>query len=265
MKYARTLKKLNSQIVAILPDDHKAILESASEMMAGEYDPSLFDDSLPVYQELGNVAIINIQGTIFPTCTKLEKTLGAVSCKEVRLAVKKARESEVENVIFNINSGGGVVQGVDETADAMRDLGKVKNTYTYCDEVMASAAYWLGSQANTVLAGKSAVVGSIGVYLSIMTNQVALENEGVEITTIQAGTHKTLGISSKTLNDEEKGYLQAGVDKTYLEFTAAISHRGLDVSNQQGEVYEGQEMEDRKLIDMFQSDFDELVMYLNNQ
>lgn len=263
MKYANTFKKLNNQPVAILPEAHKSIVENAELMLAGGFDISeLFDDVLPMYEEKGNVAVININGTIFPTCSKFEKMLGAVSCKEIRGAIKQAKASNCENVIFNINSCGGVVQGVEETAKAIQSLNKVKDTYTYCEDTMASAAYWIGAQAKNIITSESAIVGSIGVYLSILTMEKNLAMNGIEANVIQAGKYKTLGIACKDLSDEEKQYLQEGVNATYEQFKNAISSRNLSDETMQGEVYEAKDAEDLNLIDGIQDDLDELIAFL---
>ncbi len=263
MKYANLIQKLNSKPVAILQESHKYILETAENVLQSACDlTDLFDDVLPVYEERGNVAIINIQGIILPSCSKFEKMLGCCSCKDIRAAIKQAKNSQAQNVILNINSAGGVVQGVEETAKAIQDLNQTKDTTTYCDELMASAAYWLGAQSKSVLCSESAMVGSIGVYLAILTMEKNLAMQGVEANIIQAGKYKTLGISCKDLTDEEKAYLQDGVNKTYKEFKAAVAHRNLADETMQGEVYDGDDAESLNLVDGNLNDFDGLVAFL---
>ena len=264
MKYAQTIRKLQNQPVAILPDHHRAILETAHEVIAGEYDPKELFEVEPVYQQVGGVAIINICGTILPTCSKLEKMLGAVSCKEIRVAVQRSQQdADIKAVIFNIESGGGVVQGVPETGEAIKALSAIKPTMTYTGECMASAAYWLGAQAGSIIASPSAMIGSIGVYLSVLTMEKSLALEGVEVTILRAGKYKTLGISAKDLTAEEKEDLQEGVDKTYADFVAAVSHRGLATETMQGEVYDAIEAANLKLIDGTQTDLADIVNHFN--
>lgn len=264
MKYASFFHKLNNSPVAILPDYHKAIFEKAGDIMAGDFDISeLFDDVLPVYEEKGNCGIINMQGVILPTCSKFEKMLGACSLKEIRGAIKQAKNSNVENVIFNIYSPGGVVQGVKETAKAIIDLGKTKNTKAYSDDLNCSAAYWLSASTKEIFCSESAIIGSIGVYLSLLTFESNLEQAGVKAEVIKAGKYKTLGIAVKDLTDEEREYLQAGVNQTYEEFKSAVSGRGLDDSVMQGETYSGDKAASNGLADGNISSLDELISFLN--
>jgi protease-4 len=262
MKYASFLHKLNNQPVAILSEYHKATIESAKDLLAGDFT-DLFDDVIPVYEEKGNVSIINICGVILPSCSKFEKMLGATSCKEIRGAINQAKKSNATSVIFNINSPGGVVQGIEETAKAINNLNKTKDTYTFCDELMASAGYWLGAQSKNVFVSESASVGSIGVYLSLLTFEKNLAMQGIEAEIIKAGKYKTLGIAAKDLTDEERNYLQEGVNDTYARFQKALSHRELPDEVMQGEVYDGKTAVKNNLADAILSDLDGLVSYLN--
>ena len=107
------------------------------------------------------------------------------------------------------------------------------------------------------------MIGSIGVYLSVLTMEKSLALEGVEVTILQAGKYKTLGISAKDLTAEEKEYLQEGVDKTYADFVAAVSHRGLATETMQGEVYDAIEAANLKLIDGTQTDLADIVNHFN--
>lgn len=263
MKYANLIQKLTSKPVAILPEVHKAILETAEEMIAGGFDiGDLFDDVPPVFEDRGNTAIINIQGVILPSCSKFEKMLGACSLKEIRAAIKQAKASQAQNIIFNINSPGGVVQGVKETAKAIQDLNKTKDTIVYCDELMASAAYWLAAQAKNIFCSESAMVGSIGVYLAILTMEKNLAMQGIETNVIQAGKYKTLGIACKDLTPEEIAYLQEGVNETYAEFKAAVAGRGLADETMQGEVYDGDVAVELSLVDGNLANLESLIAYL---
>lgn len=263
MKYPALLNKLNNNPVAILPQYHKEIIASAESMISGDFDiTDLFDDVPPIYEERGNVAIININGVLLPSCSKIEKLLGCCSYKDIRGAIKQAEISNAENVILNINSCGGVVQGVKETAKAIQKLNKVKDTTTYVDELCASAGYWLASQSKSFLCSESASIGSIGVYIAILTMEKQLALQGIEANVIQAGKFKTLGLACKDLTEEEKTLLQDCVDDTYQEFKNAVAHRGLDDSIMQGSVYDGDNAYEINLVDGIQNDFEELVSFL---
>jgi signal peptide peptidase SppA len=200
-----------------------------------------------------------------PKASKLEKLFGAASYSDIRKAVTKAEGSSVDNVIFNFDSPGGLVQGVSETGEAIKRLGKNKDTYAYTNGDMASAAYWLASQAGSIVASRSSIVGSIGVYVAFVSYGRALENEGIQANIFQAGKLKTLGLPAKDPTEEEKAFLQAGVDKAYQDFLSAVGHRKLEDGVMQGQVFTGEEALSAGLVDALQTDLSELANFLTGQ
>jgi signal peptide peptidase SppA len=247
-----------------MPDAYKAIVDTAESIIKADVDfDELFEMPEALYQEQGSVAVITISGVILPSATKFEQLMGAVSLKDVRKAIKQAKDSEATSVIVRFNSPGGVVTGLEQTARALKELSDAKPTTAYVEELCASAAYWLAAQCGEILVSESAEVGSIGVYLAFLTMERGLVMQGVTPEVIKAGKYKTLGIAVKDLSDEEREYLQAGVDETYEKFKSAVSVRGLDESTMQGEVYEGVKAVELKLADGIQDDYEELVKALN--
>ena len=89
------------------------------------------------------------------------------------------KDDRVERIQFNINSPGGYVDGLMAAVDAIRSA--EKNTLAFVDGMAASAAYWLASQADSIVASSPASrVGSIGVAIETFDDTKALENMGFE-------------------------------------------------------------------------------------
>jgi signal peptide peptidase SppA len=261
MRISKNLERITRTPIALLPRSYGPIIATANKFLAGCLDlGDLCPEPEPIYEQEGSVAIINIKGVILPTCCEMEKMMGAVSLKEVRCAIKQAKDNkECSHVIFNINSPGGTVTGVAQTAKAMLDLAKSKTTSCFVDELCCSAGYWLAAQTGEILCSESAELGSIGVYLAFLTEEKGLIMSGITPEVIQAGKFKTLGISCKDLTTEQRNYLQAGVDKTYAAFQSAIAGRKLAEDTQQGETYDGLEAVSLSLADGIQEDLDELI------
>ena len=66
--------------------------------------------------------------------------------------------------MLDVSSGGGQVSGVDDTAQLISRVNNVKPVVTYTGSTMG-AALWLGASANHTVAGKTAIVGSLGVIM----------------------------------------------------------------------------------------------------
>lgn len=84
----------------------------------------------------------------------------------------------VASVIFEIDSGGGMVDGCDMAAQAMAAI--TKPTEARVENLAASAAYWLACMADKIIAlTPSAQFGSIGVAYEEYDDDGALASEGI--------------------------------------------------------------------------------------
>jgi signal peptide peptidase SppA len=132
-------------------------------------------------------------------------------------------DTSVQQIVLDVNSPGGMVSGCFELADDIRAAREQKPILAVVDGRACSAAYAIASQATRVVAAPSADIGSIGVVAMHVSVAGALEKEGVEVTFIQAGAHKTDVHSAKPLSDEARANIQAGVDASYEVFLDAVA------------------------------------------
>ena len=120
---------------------------------------------------------------------------------------------------------------------------------------MASAAYWIGSQAHEVVMIRSGDVGSIGVYSLHEDWSGHLEQEGIKITTLKFGDRKIEGAPWEPLDDEARAHFQGQVNQIGREFQAAVARgRGVDVAQVRrefgdGRVFGAKEAMKRGLVD----------------
>ena len=126
-------------------------------------------------QSLRNIAVIPISGSLMKS-----DYCGAPGMQTIAARIKQADESEsVSGIILKIDSPGGTVDGTQELGDVVKNVSKP--IVSFADGLMASAAYWVGSSADMVIAKDTTTeVGSIGVVISFIDNRKALEAEGYE-------------------------------------------------------------------------------------
>jgi len=87
-------------------------------------------------------------------------------------------DPKVSAIAYDVNSPGGYVDGVDAVAQIIAAVSKP--TIAYVDGMAASAAYWLASQADRIVAlSPASTVGSIGVAAEEYDDSAALESEGI--------------------------------------------------------------------------------------
>jgi len=128
------------------------------------------------------IQVISISGPL----TKNDQYCGPAGMKSIGAWIQEAdRNSAVDGILLVIDSPGGTVNGTEELGAIIK--GTQKPIIAFVEDMACSAAYWLASCADEIIANNStAQVGSIGVLLSFMDMQPKLEKEGAVFHTITA-------------------------------------------------------------------------------
>lgn len=196
------------------------------------------------------VAVIPIHGVIMPKASMMSEMSGGTSIAGLRNDFRAALAApDVSAIVFDIDSPGGMADGVPEMAAEIRAARGQKPIVSVANTLAASAAYWLATQADQVFASKSARVGSIGVYTSHEDESVKADHEGVKTTLISAGKFKTEGNPFEPLTDEARGALQSMVDDLYGMFLSDVAKgRGVGVADVRGGFGEGRVVQARAAL-----------------
>ena len=135
-------------------------------------------------------------------------------------------DDSVERIQFDVNSPGGYVDGLMPAVNAIRSTGK--ETLAFVDGMAASAAYWLASQTDKIVAASPASrVGSIGVAVEILDFTRALEMEGID-KIILTSTDAPLKRPDVT-TEEGQGLIVSSLDDTHKVFVDYVAEgRGID-------------------------------------
>jgi signal peptide peptidase SppA len=131
-------------------------------------------------------------------------------------------KADIGAIVMHMNSPGGNVYGVEELSDKIYDARGTKPIYAMADSLAASAGYWIASACSMVIATTGADVGSVGVYVMHYDESAAMEKEGVKVSMISAGEHKTEFSPFGALSDGARAEAQRRVDSTYARFTGAL-------------------------------------------
>jgi signal peptide peptidase SppA len=152
--------------------------------------------------------------------------------QNIRAGVRSAlADQSARTIDLVIDSPGGSVLGLPETAQVIHAANRVKPVRAFVTGIAGSAAYWLASQASTITLTPSGEVGSVGVLDLHADISKALDNAGVKLTAVTAGEHKTERAPFTPLTDEARAHMQSGVNAWYGDFLSAIRRgRGARVS-----------------------------------
>lgn len=114
----------------------------------------------------GSTAIVPVTGPIFRYANLFTEISGATSIQTLATDFRAAVDDPaIEAIILEIDSPGGQVAGVSEFAAQVREATAIKPVIAYVSDLGASAAYWIASAADRVIARDTARLGSIGVVL----------------------------------------------------------------------------------------------------
>lgn len=197
------------------------------------------------------VAVIPIVGPMFRRANWFMKISGATSYETIAQDLRAAAESPyVHSIILNIDSPGGEVNGVSELSQQIYNLRETKKVIAYASGSMASAAYWLGSAADSIVASPTAMIGSIG---AMMTLQIDAENP-------KSKTYRFISSQSPNKNaspetDAGAREIQRVVDELAQVFVETVArNRGITTDSVlenygKGAVFVGEQAKKRAMVD----------------
>ena len=176
-----------------------------------------------------------------------------------------AEDPAAEVILLDIDSPGGQVTGTPELADLVAEIDGVKPVVAYTETLCCSAAYWIACSARQIVASPSAVVGSIGVICQYEEHSERLEREGVKVMTFKSGELKDTGNMAAAMSDEQKDFVQAGIDARFSEFVEQVrSNRSVSDAALTGGWWSATEAAGMGLVDDFERTASDLVKNLNS-
>ncbi len=200
------------------------------------------------------VGIVAINGPIMRKPDLFARILiGATDTEEIGAAIHEARmRPDVKAVMLDIDSPGGTVAGTPELAAAISALDQRKPVYAFSSGLMASAAYWIASQARAVYATPSAQVGSIGVVQAVVDRSAAINAAGIKVEVFSVGKYKAMGAPGTPLTDDQRELIQSNLAEIAGEFHAAVLAKGraIPAEAMEGQTFSGRQAQRHNLSGM---------------
>lgn len=215
----------------------------------------------------GGVAIVNLSGPLMKYASSLS---GGSSTAVARRQLRNAANDEaVASILLRIDSPGGTVSGTADLADDVARAAKAKPLVAYIEDMGASAAYWIASQAPKVYANPTAIIGSIGTYAVLQDSSGWAEKQGLKVHVVKAGEFKGAGIDGTQITPEQLAEFQEmvnGLNEHFIRGVAAGRKLTLTKTRElaDGRTYIGAAAQERDLIDGVQS-FDQTLQQLQQR
>jgi len=222
------LTTIQDRLWAVHPAKLQEIDKAISALISGQTNRERFHCLEIGAQEKPSVpkeiAVIDITGTISKRANLITNWSGGVSTQLIKKQISEAlNDPAVRAIMLNIDSPGGTVDGVDDLSTFIRESRKKKPITAYVDGMMASAAYWIGSASERIIASKTSMIGSIGVAVMHYDLSGMDAKQGIVRTEIYSGRYKRIASNTGPLTEEARSYLQELVDKTLEIFLNAVA------------------------------------------
>jgi len=210
-----------------------------------KFNPSVIDD-FPDDDDIDNeklevdrkrkVAVVPIKGPLM----KDDQWCGPAGMASIGAYIKELdNDDNIDAILLHIDSPGGTVDGTMDLAEIVANT--TKPVVAFADGLMASAAMWIGSAANEIIASnKKTEIGSIGVMLSFADLQPAYEKLGVKFHMIVADQSKD---KNRIYEDLRQGkyeeYKKEVLNPLAADFISAIKQNRPGVKDDQltGKVF----------------------------
>lgn len=187
-------------------------------------------DGLPIRVDSG-VAVISIMGIMVRSAGPIARLFGLVGTDSLRLALEAALDDDdVDQVLLRMDSPGGSISGLSELADVINSAKKPVTVQV--EGVAASAAYYVASQADRIMVGRTDLVGSIGIRMLLYDFHRAFEKDGVEAVPIDTGEFKSAAARGTEITKNQRADFQRLIDFYFEDFVSMVARgRKMDDSN----------------------------------
>jgi signal peptide peptidase SppA len=256
-RYAHVAQWMASSIWAILPSKFLAMQEALSFVASGgEFSPEEIKAIVGAAPKSsgsprGSIAVLPLMGVIARRAGMMGEASGGTSIEAFASQFRALlADQTVSTIVLEVDSPGGVIDGVDEMAAEIYHARETKPIVAIADTIAASAAYWIASAASEFVVTPSGQVGSIGVFAEHEDRSGLMTQMGVKRTLISAGRYKVEGNPYEPLSEEAQAAAQERVNEVYDMFVKAVArHRGVGVADVREGFGEGRMVGAKKALE----------------
>jgi signal peptide peptidase SppA len=214
-----------------------------------------------------NVAIVEIRGIICNRGNIFSVLWGFCPTDFIKGIIEShLKNIEIKRIILNIDSPGGMVDGVETLSNFIFESRQIKDIVAIANPLAASAAYWIGSAANKIYsASQTSAGGSIGVIAIHQDFSEMHKDIGLKITEITSAKFKAVTSSNNPLPKEGEQELLRQVMQVHDVFVSQVA-RNMGIEEKKvlddGRIYLGQDAVNKGIFDGIKT-LDELILETN--
>lgn len=226
-------------------------------------------DEVPYTLTETGIAIIPVKG-VLKRSWGVGPYSGATGYDGIWTQMIHAYDNEnVRAIWFDINSGGGSVDGLFDLTDGIHQMSARfggKPVHAHCGDAALSAAYAIAAACDTISVPLLGMAGSIGCVIMHAEFSKMLDEEGVNVNIIRSRSRKCRGSEMEAIDQQTLDEFQELVDESDAVFVdAVLRYRGSStgagglltkkaISEMDGRVYTGTRALATGLVDTIASE-----------
>jgi protease-4 len=183
---------------------------------------------------------------------------GGINSEKLSRTIREARrDSSIKAIVFRVNSPGGSAYGSEVIWREVKLAKEAKPVVVSMGDVAASGGYYISAAADTIMADRTTITGSIGIF-GVFPNIGELLNDKIGITSDAVGTNANSNLIpiDRPLTRFERAKLQAFIERGYDTFIGRVAE-GRSITKEQvdeigqGRVWASTDAKERGLVDLY--------------
>ena len=199
------------------------------------------------------IAVIYASGSIDASVSD-----DGIKSEELSRTIREARrDSSIKAIVLRINSPGGSAYGSEVIWREVKLAAATKPVIASMGDVAASGGYYIAAAANTIMADRTTITGSIGIF-GMIPNVKNLMTDKLGITTdvVMTNEHSDMISVIRPMSKFERDLMQQTIEEGYDTFITRVSDgRKMEKTAVddigQGRVWAAPNAKEIKLIDSF--------------
>jgi len=135
-----------------------------------------------------------------------------------------ADDKSINAVVFRVDSGGGSAIASDQIWNAVKKVqASGKKVVVSMGSMAASGGYYVSASADSIIANRSTITGSIGVFGGKFAIADGLRQFGINPDSVTVGGEFASAYSTEKLTPNQRTRLLEGLQATYDRFTGIVA------------------------------------------
>jgi protease-4 len=199
------------------------------------------------------IAVIYASGSIDASVSD-----DGIKSEDLSRTIREARrDSSIKAIVLRINSPGGSAYGSEVIWREVKLAAATKPVIASMGDVAASGGYYIAAAANTIMADRTTITGSIGIFGMIPNVQKLMTDKlGITTDVVMTNEHSDMISLLRPMSKFERDLMQQTIEEGYDTFITRVSDgRKMEKTAVddigQGRVWAAPNAKEIKLIDSF--------------